>query len=214
MTARGQLNNAGGCPTQMHPWGVLLRRAVLTLPDALRNYYKNPRWQLLEGDQHGAFAGWPPEFTNDGSVPKRHRRQTRIRRPIVLELELPSWLHQRRIEDGRLFNNGAEQLHWHSGPRPAPSPSHTGTALGKASGIKHACVIGSIAAAPWVPSTGNGRLIESSMPPGFRFTLSTNPLSAAAPSASDWSRRLHSPAASSTAGISPAPTPRLQRLRA
>ncbi len=72
------------------------------------------------------------------------------------------------------------------------------------------CVIGSIAAAPWVPSTGNGRLIESSMPPGFRFTLSTNPLSAAALSASDWSRRLHSPAASSTAGISPAPTPRLQ----
>ena len=71
-------------------------------------------------------------------------------------------------------------------------------------------VIGSIAAAPWVPSTGNGRLIESSMPPGFRFTLSTNPLSAAALSASDWSRRLHSPAASSTAGISSAPTPRLQ----
>src|ERR1700730_13062187 len=44
---------------------------------------------------------------------------------------------------------------------------------------------------------------------GFRFALSTNPLSAAL-SASDWSRRLHLPAASSTAGISPAPTPRLQ----
>jgi len=31
------------------------------------------------------------------------------------------------------------------------------------------CVIGSIAAAPWARSTGNGRWIESSMPPGFRF---------------------------------------------
>jgi hypothetical protein len=43
-----------------------------------------------------ASAGWPRELTNDGSVPKRHRRQTRIRQPIVPALELPSWLHQRR----------------------------------------------------------------------------------------------------------------------
>jgi hypothetical protein len=42
------------------------------------------------------------------------------------------------------------------------------------------CLIDSVAAAPWVPSTGNARLIESSMPPGFSFTLSTNALSAGA----------------------------------
>jgi hypothetical protein len=54
-------------------------------------------------------------------------------------------------------------------------------------------VIDSIAAAPWVLSTDKGRLIETSMPPDFSFTLSTNSLSAAARSASDCSRQLHSP---------------------
>ena len=71
-------------------------------------------------------------------------------------------------------------------------------------------VIDSNAAAAWVRSTDKGRLIDRSMPPGFSFTLSTNSLSAAVRSASDCRRRLHSPAASRTAGISPAPTPRLQ----
>jgi hypothetical protein len=56
----------------------------------------NPSGQFPLAIGRRAFAVWPREFTNDGSVPKRHRRRTKIRRPIVPELELPSWLHQRR----------------------------------------------------------------------------------------------------------------------
>jgi hypothetical protein len=61
-------------------------------------------------------------------------------------------------------------------------------------------------------NTGALLITESSMPSCFSFTLSTNSLSAAALSAPDCSRRLHVSAASRTAGISAAPTPRLQAM--